>query len=184
MTSSAIATRYANALVEAVMNPGSGVEPSNAVEQLRTFQSVVESSSDLRNVLASPAVSMPRKRAVITSLAERLDLPRIIRNFLLVLNDHRRSGAIAEVTAAFDVLLDERLGFVRAEIVSARKLEPEQESALSNELTNLTGKRVRMHFGVDPELIGGVVARIGSTVYDGSVRGQLSSMAHRLTAIR
>ena len=183
MTSSAIITRYANALVAAVTGPSSGVDPSQAVQQLRSFEAVIHSSPDLRNVLASPAISLARKRAVLTSLSEKLELPRIIRNFLLVLNDHRRSGSISEVIDAFDILLDAHLGFVRAEILSARKLGEEQEKTLAAQLAQLTGKQVRMRFSEDPSLIGGVVARIGSTVYDGSVRGQLSAMARRLSAI-
>lgn len=183
MTSSAIATRYANALVDAVTAPSSGVEVGQAVWQLRSFESVVLSSPDLRNVLASPAVSIVKKRAVVTTLSDKLGLPRIIRNFLLVLNDHRRSAAISEIIDAFELLLDERLGFVRAEILSAEKLGRDEESAVSNQLTQLTGKKVRPRFAIDPDLIGGVVARIGSTVYDGSVRGQLAAMAHRLSAI-
>ncbi|MDQ6698649.1 MAG: ATP synthase F1 subunit delta [Acidobacteriota bacterium] len=183
MTSSAIVTRYANALVDAVTAGSSGVDPAQAVRQLRSFEAVVHSSSDLRNVLASPAVSLARKRAVLTSLSEKLELPRILRNFLLVLNDHRRSGSISEVIDAFDILLDARLGFVRAEILSAQKLGEEQEKTLAAQLAQLTGKQVRMRFSEDPGLIGGVLARIGSTVYDGSVRGQLSAMARRLSAI-
>ncbi|MGI8988353.1 MAG: ATP synthase F1 subunit delta [Bryobacteraceae bacterium] len=183
MTSSAIVTRYANALVDAVTAPTSGVEVGQAVQQLRGFESVVLSSPDLRDVLASPAVSIVKKRAVIASLSDRLGLPRIIRNFLLVLNDHRRSAAISEVVDAFELLLDERLGFVRAEILSAEKLGQDREAALSNRLTELTGKKVRPRFAIDPDLIGGVVARIGSTVYDGSVRGRLAVMAHRLSAL-
>ncbi len=183
MTSSAIATRYANALVGAVTAPSSGVEAGQAVQQLRSFEAVVVSSPDLRNVFASPAISIVRKRAVVTSLSNKLELPRIIRNFLLVLNDHRRSGAISEVIDAFELLLDERLGFVRAEILSAEDLGRDQESALSNELEQLTGKKVRPRFTIDPSLIGGVVVRVGSTVYDGSVRGELAAMAHRLSAI-
>ena len=148
-----------------------------------TESAVVQSSPDLRSVLASPAISLARKRAVLTSLSEKLELPRILRNFLLVLNDHRRSGSISEVIEAFDILLDARLGFVRADILSAQKLGEEQEKILAAQLAQLTGKQVRMRFSEDPGLIGGVLARIGSTVYDGSVRGQLSAMARRLSAI-
>lgn len=183
MTSSAIATRYANALVDAVTAPSSGVEVGQAVGQLRSFESAILSSAELRNVLASPAVSVVKKRAVVAALSDRLGLPRIIRNFLLVLNDHRRSAAISEILDAFELLLDERLGFVRAEIVSAEKLGNDEEAALSNQLTQLTGKKVRPRFIIDADLIGGVVARIGSTVYDGSIRGQLAAMAQRLSAI-
>jgi len=89
---------------------------------------------------------------------------------------------LAEALDAFDLLLDERLGFARAEISSARQLSEPQRDAVSHVLERLTGKRVRARFAVDRELLGGLVARIGSTVYDGSVRGQLQALAKRLSA--
>ena len=78
--------------------------------------------------------------------------------------------------------MDERLGFVRAELSSAVTLDERQKAGLADELSRLTGKKVRARFQVEPELIGGVIARIGSTVYDGSVRGQLDTLGHKLAA--
>ena len=80
--------------------------------------------------------------------------------------------------------MDERLGFARAEVSSPRELTESQRGAISGQLERLTGKRIRMRFAVDPALIGGVVARIGSTVYDGSVRGQLQTLGRRLSTER
>lgn len=180
MTSSAVVNRYANALVDVVVSPSAGIVPARAVEQLKTFDAVIQGSPDLRTVLASPSVSIARKRLVIRRIAEALGLERIIRNFLLVLTDHRRAGALSEVIDAFDLLLDERLGFVRAEVISAYELTPQQREQLSIELAKLASSRVRMRFAVDAELIGGATARLRSKVYDGSVRGQLASMRQRL----
>jgi F-type H+-transporting ATPase subunit delta len=181
MTSSAVVNRYANALVDVVVSPSAGIDPARAVEQLRAFGAAVQSSADLRIVLASPSVAIARKRLVIRRIADALGLERIIRNFLLVLTDHRRAGALADVIEAFDLLLDERIGFVRAEVVSAYELTSEQRERLSAELTKLAGSQVRMRFAVDPDLIGGATARLGSKVYDGSVRGQLAGMRQLLT---
>src|SRR5207302_1033528 len=100
----------------------------------------------------------------------------------LVLVDHRRIGRIAEVTQLFEQKLDERLGFARAEVHSARELTEGQRAALAAELERMAGKRIRMRVLLDESLIGGVVARIGSTVYDGSVKGRLQSLERRLTA--
>jgi len=83
---------------------------------------------------------------------------------------------------SLEITLDERLGFAHADVASATELTETQRLALSAQLERLTGKRIRMRYSVDPALIGGAVARIGSTVYDGSVRGQLHSLEHRLTA--
>ncbi len=90
---------------------------------------------------------------------------------------HRVIGAIRE---AFELQLDERLGFVRAEVSSAAPLNAPLSAGLESELSKLTGKRMRLRFDVDPALLGGVVARIGSTVYDGSVRGELRELGRKL----
>ncbi len=182
MTSSAIASRYASALVDVVTAPGSKLDPATALRDLRTFEDIVNGSAELRNALTSPAVSLSRKRAVIDRLVTALGVSRVIRNFLLVLSDHRRSGAITEMAGVFEVLLDERLGVVRADVASARELSDGERAGLSDKLAQVTGKKMRMHFAVDPDLIGGVVARVGSSVYDGSVRGQLTALGRKLAA--
>jgi len=179
MTSSAVVDRYANALVDVVVS-GNGIEPALALAQLRAFEEVLRSTPELRIVLASPAVPAARKRTVIRRIAEALELERIIRNFLLVLSDHHRAGALAEVINAFDRLLDERLGFARADVLSPYELSHEQRERLTAELARLAGSKVRARFAVDPALIGGATARLGSKVYDGSVRGQLENLRHRL----
>src|SRR5581483_12177675 len=102
-------------LVDLVLSPGSDVKPADAVAQLRAFGAAVNDSPALRNILASPAVSAQRKRAVVRRLADAIGASRVVRNFLLVLSDHRRAGVLSEVIDAFDFLLDERLGYVRAE---------------------------------------------------------------------
>jgi len=180
MTSTAVVTRYASALVDVVMSSTAGIDPVVAVQQLRAFNDAISQSADLRIVIASPAVSVARKRLVIRRIGEALGLQRIILNFLLVLTDHRRAAALSDVIDSFDILLDERLGFTRAEVTSAYELTQEQRERLSAELASLAGTPVRMRFAVDPDLIGGVTARLASRVYDGSVRGRLAAMRQRL----
>jgi len=182
MTHSALASRYASALVDVATGPKSGVAPHQLLIELRGFEEVLAGSPELRNALTSPAVPPARKRAVVGRIGDQLRISRIARNFLFVLTDHRRIAMLTEVLEAFDLLSDERLGFTRAEISSARELNPRQRDAVSHELERLTGKKVRMRFAVHRELLGGMVARIGSTVYDGSVRGQLQALGKRLAA--
>lgn len=182
MISSEVVGRYANALVDVILSPNSGVEPAHAIEQLRAFNAAVQSSADLQSVLASPAISAPRKRAVIKDIAGVLGVSTVVGNFVLVLSDHRRTGGLAAIADAFEKALDERLGFVQAEVRSAFELNGPQRDELSSELSKLAGSKLRMRFEVDPDLIGGVAARIGSKVYDGSVRGQLAELRYRLTA--
>jgi F-type H+-transporting ATPase subunit delta len=180
MTSSAVVNRYANALADVVVSPRAGIDPAVAVSQLKSFGAAIESSRELRIVMASPAISTARKRLVIRRIAESLGLHRVILNFLLVLSDHRRAGALLEMIDAFDVVLDERLGFQRAEVVSASELGEQQKAQLAAELARVASSQVRMRFSVDPSLIGGVTARVGSKLYDGSVRGQFAVLRQRL----
>jgi F-type H+-transporting ATPase subunit delta len=182
MTLSAVATRYASALADVVTRPGSELGPQDAVAQLHSFDAALRSSAELHNALITPAVPGSRKKAVVGRIADILKLSRVTRNFLFVLVDHRRIALLSEIVPIFDRIVDERLGFAQAEIATPAELNEEQRAALTRRFEGLTGKRIRMKFHVDRELIGGVVARIGSTVYDGSVRGQLSSLERLLAA--
>jgi F-type H+-transporting ATPase subunit delta len=182
MIPSAVVNRYANALADVVLSSGSDVKAGDAISQLRAFDGAVQASPDLRNVLASPAIPVARKRAIIKDIAGRLELSRVVRNFILVLSDHRRAAGLGQMIDAFEILLDERLGFVRAEVKSAFELNKRQWDELSGQLGTLAGAQVRLRFVLDPDLIGGVTAKIGSKVYDGSVRGQLLEMRKRLAA--
>jgi len=179
---SVAASRYARALADVTFEPRSGLDPRGVTEQLRTVAALVRDSSDLQRVLLSPAIPNSRKRAVMQQLAPELGLNPKIRNFIYVLIDRRRIGQIAEIQEAFQSIVDERMGLVRADVASARDLTEEQRRAVQAELGRLTGKQIRMEYSVDPALIGGLVARVGSTVYDGSVRGQLEALRQRLVA--
>jgi F-type H+-transporting ATPase subunit delta len=181
MPVSAAATRYSNALADVVTAAGSALAPQDALGELRSFESAFR-SAELRNALITPAVPPARKRAVIGRVGDILGLSRITRNFLFVLIDHRRIAELSDVVNAFDQILDERLGFARAQVASARELTGEQRVALTAALEKASDKHLRAQFAVDASLIGGVVARIGSTVYDGSVRGQLQTLKRRLSA--
>jgi F-type H+-transporting ATPase subunit delta len=182
MTLSAVATRYASALADVVTASGSPLRAEDAVAELQAFETALRSSPELQNALTTPAVPGSRKKAVVGRIAGILQLSRIARNFLFVLVDHRRIASLAEIIRSFEVVVDQRLGFARAEVSAASELTEAQRAALSSQLERLTGKRIRARYAVDGALIGGVVARIGSTVYDGSVRGQLDSLERRLGA--
>jgi len=179
---SAVAGRYAKALADAVLAPGAKTDPRQALAELRSFEQIVGSSAELKNVLLSPAVSIGRKRAVVGRLASSVPLSPLMRNFLFVVIDRRRPDILNEIAEAFEAALDERMGLVRADVRSAAPLNESQRTALQQELSRVANKQVRCDFSVDPSLIGGVVARIGSTVYDGSVRTQLETLRERLVS--
>jgi F-type H+-transporting ATPase subunit delta len=177
----ALANRYASALVDVVSRtpvPG----PEKTAAELAAFLAAFHASLDLRNVLLSPAVAPDKKKAVILALGARIGLSGTTANFLRVVTDHRRLGLLDEMLAAFQALLDERHGILRADVASAQPVQEDLQSALAAGLSRVTGKQVRPRFTVDPALLGGVVARIGSTIYDGSVRGRLHVLGRRLAA--
>jgi len=180
MTLSAVATRYANALADVVTAGGGAL--AGVPAELRTFEAAYTSSAELQNALLTPAVPAARKKAAVARIADALKLSKVSRNFLFVLIDKRRISSLSAILHSVETILDERMGFARADVSSARQMSEPQRHALTAELERLTGKRIRMHFTVDAALIGGVVARIGSTVYDGSVRGQLQTLERRLAA--
>src|SRR5580698_1260601 len=170
---SALATRYAKALLEVVVGPKSGIDPKVAMDQLRDVSAMISGSEYLKNALLSPAVPPMRKRAVVAKLVK---VDPAIRNFLYVVIDHRRVHEIPAMVEAFEVLLDEYLGFVRADVSSALPLNDSQKASLEAQLTRVAGKKAKPNFKTDPALVAGVVARVGSKVYDGSVRGQLERL--------
>ena len=178
----AVASRYAQALADAVLAPNSGIEGSQAAAQLRSIEQLVGAAPELKSVLLSPAVSTSKKRSVMSRFADQLGVSRLVRNFLFIILDRRRADILDEIADAFETALDERLGFVRAEVTSAAPLSDRQEAELQEALSRVAGKQVRCDFKLNPELIGGVVARIGSKVYDGSVRTQLQSLGQRLAS--
>ena len=179
----AVAHRYARALADAVLDPAAQLEPKQALAELRQFSAMLAGSVELRSVLLSPAVAGSRKRAVIAKFGDIVPYSRLVRNFLYVLVDRRRISSIAEIAEAFETTLDERLGILRAEVRAASHLTDAQQAAMTQTLSRMTGKQVRCEFSTDPALLGGAVARIGSTVYDGSVRGQLEALRERLVKV-
>ena len=176
----AVANRYANALADVVT--GSTLPPPEAAAQLHAFAALLHSSAELQNALSTPAVPASRKRAVVNRLGDLLNLAKMTRNFLFILIDKRRIGILPQIVESFDLAIDQRLGFARAEVTSASTLTDEQRTAVTAELEKLTGKRLRSRFNVDEALIGGLMARIDSTIYDGSVRGQLHMLEHSMAA--
>ncbi len=176
----ALAVHYARALADAVFAAHSGLKPEEAVQQLRDAEALLASSGDLRKVLLSPAVPKSRKVALVMALAEKLGLHRIIKNFLLVVIAHRRTRELGKMRAEFERVVDDRLGWISAEIESARELTGEQRQQIERALGARFGKYIRAHYRVDPNLLGGVRARVASREYDATLRSKLETMRYQL----
>jgi F-type H+-transporting ATPase subunit delta len=178
----AVSRHYAGALANAVFARGSGLSAEQAVEQLNAVTSLISGSKELQVVLLSPAVTKSRKQAVITRLVDELGVHRLIRNFLLVIASHRRIRDLKEIQKNFNLIVDERLGWIPAEIASAKELAPEQREQIERVLGSKLGKFIRAQYKVEPTLIGGVRARVASREYDATIRGKIDSLRQRLVA--
>ena len=174
------AARYARAFADVVLGDGIPIEQVNA--QLNDFLSTLEGSADLRQALFNPAVAADVRVRVIDALAPRLHLGREVRNFLAVLLRHDRMSAVEEIVAAYRAEVDRRQGISIVEVISARRLDADERSQMEQQVARLAGTQVRTLFREDNGLMGGAVVRIGSTIYDGSVRGRLDRMKQELIA--
>ena len=174
-----VASRYARALVEVVLEQK--IDADIARLQLHSILDAVNESVELRRVWESPAVLPNQKRAVLDGIAKQIGAVKPIRNFIAVLIDHRRIPMLNDIVRQFEAEMDAQLGFVEVEISSARTLTPGEKRDIENRVERMTGKKVRPRYSSNPELLGGVSIRVGSTIYDGSVRGQLEKMRQELS---
>jgi F-type H+-transporting ATPase subunit delta len=169
---------YARAFADVVV--GSKLDPARLQQELRTAEALLAESDPLRRVLENPSIPGDRKRAVLDAIAQRAGLTRQVRNFIAVLTDHRRLPLFSDMLKQIEQELNDRLGFADAEVSSARPLADAEKKLLEAEIAKLTGKRVRARYQQDASLLGGAVVKVGSTIYDGSVKGQLEKIREQL----
>ena len=174
----AFAARYATALAEVVVEEK--LDPGPISSQLGDFAAAWHESRDLREIFLDPSYPVAQKVAVLDKLNTRLELSGPVRNFIAVLISHDRMGGFDEVVADYRREIDRRLGISEVTVTTARPLEDDERKELELHAATLAGGRVNAHFSEDGALIGGVVLRIGSTVYDGSVRGRLDRLKQQL----
>jgi len=173
---SVAANRYARALMD-VLYP----EKADAgLRQLRAFLSLLNDQPDARRFLENPTVAGERRKRLLKEVFDALSLDRRVANFTGILVDRDRLPILEEIVEAYQKLLDERLGIIRARVTAAYSLNHSEQQELTTRLEQATGKQIRMEVAVDPSLIGGVVAQVGSTIYDGSVRQRLEAFKTRL----
>ncbi len=173
----ALASRYAAALADVAFDQKSG---DRVKKDLAAFVDTFFGSADLRNFIESPAVGPEMKHKVIEQVAARMDLAPAVRNFAYVIVNHRRTEMLREIQQAFETELNARLGIAEAEVISARELNAAERERMTKALERRTGKKIEARFHHDESLVGGAVVRVGSTVYDGSVREQLTRLREQL----
>jgi F-type H+-transporting ATPase subunit delta len=181
MTSHGAAVRYARALFDTSLSEQR--EVAATFDELRQFSSLLAANASLQRVLTNPAIPVPRKRAVVEALLARAGaLHPVLAKLLLLLADRDRLAILPEITQAFETLLMDHQKVVRAELVTALALSDDRVQAIRAGLKSATGREVQLDTRVDPAILGGAVARIGSTVYDGSIARQLERMKETLTS--
>ena len=173
---SVAANRYATALID-VLYPD---KAEAGLQQLQSFVRLLNEQPDSRRILENPAMVGERRNRLLKEISSAFGFDRRVSNFVSILADRNRLPILEEIITEYQRLMDKRLGIVRARVTSAHALDSMQQQELAHKLQQITGKQVRMEVAIDPSLIGGVVAQVGSTIYDGSVRQQLQVFKSRL----
>jgi len=177
---SAFAARYARAFADVVLD--TKLDSADVERQLTDFAATFAASKDLREVLLNPSIPSAKRVSILDVVNSRIGCGPKVRNFLAVLISHERLAAISEIIEEFRLEMNRRLSISDAEVVTARPLQDQERAKLEREVAELAGTRVNATFRQDKSLIGGAMVRIGSTIYDGSVRGRLERLKERLAA--
>ena len=178
---SAIDNRYAHALASVIDEKK--LDAGATVSQLADFLAALGVNPQLREVLEDPSIPEPQKLGLLDALAAKLGLSGSVRNFLALITHHQRLNSLADITASFTAIAEYEANVAEVEVVSARELDASSRAALEGKIGKLVeGRKLSARYTQDASLLGGAVVRIGSTVYDGSIRGQLQQMKQRLIA--
>jgi len=176
--SSAVARRYARSLSDLAHEQGC---LDTVADDLRGLAGVLNESPELRDALVNPSIPLSERSGVLAAVLAKTTPHKIIGNFLSLLLDNNRLGALREILVAFEQYYDERIGRVRARVCSAAPLDKTTLAALEKHLLGVTGKaEIILETEVDPSLIGGIVTHVGDRVFDGSIRTQLNLLQNKL----
>jgi len=177
MSVETVARRYALALADVVTKTN---ETNSVQAELKSWEQLINSNADLQTAFRNPAISQANKEKVLESLIAKTQPTKTTANFLRVLLRNSRLTEIGEINEKFSSVLEERSGVISAQITSARPLSEDVKTEMKMSLEKMTNKTVNLNFETDETLIGGVVTRLGSTVYDGSVRTQLEELKQQM----
>jgi len=175
-----VASTYARAFADVVLS--AHLKADRSIAEIRAIESLLAESAELRRVWENPAIPADQKRRVLDVVAERDGISSQVRNLVAVLIDHRRVQFLEPIIRQLEKELDARLGFAEAQITSTRELGATEKREFEAQVGKLTGKKVRATYGQDASLLGGAVVRVGSTIYDGSVKGQLERLKEAISS--
>ncbi len=173
-----VVSTYARAFADVVT--ANRLDPSRTLTETQQIAAMVEENKALREVWENPSIPAEQKRGVLDGIAKRIGTSRPVRNFIAVLIDKGRVRFLRDIVAQFAQELNQRLGFAEAEITTVRNLSAEERKGLEGDLAQITGKKIKARYVQDGKILGGAIARVGSTVYDGSVKGQLERLRQLL----
>lgn len=179
MTNRTAATRYARALLDVALQEKTDL--SLVESELAAMTHLLSSHDTARRVLLNPAVPAPRKGAAVAELASRAGVSPIVRKLMVMLAERDRLVLLPDLLSAFRDGLMAHQNVVRAEVTTAADIGPDRIETIQRRLADVTGRTVVLTAKVDPALVGGMVARVGGTVYDGSVTTQLQRIKARLS---
>ncbi len=177
MSNETVARRYASALADVVMKSG---ETETVRAELKAWEQMIAGNAELENAFGNPSIQASKKEAILENLIRKANASKTTSNFLRVLLRNGRLTDLSAVNERFEAVLQERSGIVSGEVISAHELDDAARRELMTNLEKLTGKNVKLAFQIDKDIIGGVVTRVGSTVYDSSVRTQLENLREQL----
>lgn len=175
-----VAGSYSRAFADIVIDDH--LDADRSVAELRAVANLIDESIELRRVWENPAVPEEQKRKLLDVIAQRDGISKQARNLIAVLIDHRRIHFLDRIIDQLEKELDARRGFADAQIVSARPLNDAEKRQFEAQVEKLTRKKVRARYRQDPSLLGGALVRIGSTIYDGSVKGQLERIKEAISS--
>jgi F-type H+-transporting ATPase subunit delta len=178
MAASPAARRYANALFSLAREESKVTEVR---EELSALSDLFETNEELRSALLTPLHPVKERKAALQAIAQKMELSGLLKNFYAFLADRRRLVNFAGIRDEYERLADEASGLLTAEVVSSRPLDERRKDRLRRALSERTGREVKLEIHVDPELIGGAIAKVGDLVFDGSLRTQLSQLSASLT---
>jgi F-type H+-transporting ATPase subunit delta len=178
MVSGSLARRYAKAVFEIGVAQG-GLDKLGS--DIRTLAKAMKDSTELTSTLSSPAIRRSDRKKVLDGLLQYIGVVSQTRNLVYLLLDGERLATLPAIARELDAMIEAKAGRVSAEIVSAKPLDPAQLSQITTALEKLSGKKVTVSKREDPELLGGVVAKVGDKVYDGSLRNELRRIRDELS---
>ncbi len=177
MSGGSLARRYAKAVLQLAEEQGN---LERIGTELRGLSEAMEASEEFRATLSNPVFPRADRELVLTAVLGRLGASATVKHLALLLLDRERMAFVPGISRELDTMIDEKIGRVSAEVISARRLTPAHENKIREQLERLSGKKVELTTAEDPELLGGIVARVGDIVFDASLRTQLQQIRETL----